>query len=129
MYARVSRATAALATPADLRPDDGARVSPEAPVPDVTGWDEWEAVLCRYLAARAFANWMAYQGRGLRTVIASLYVALDLVRSEAASLMAAQRPPVGSVDASRKPSVKPTCASCTTPTASGWRISLEVVEE
>jgi Fe-S-cluster containining protein len=88
VYARVSRATAALATPVDLRPVDGARVSPEAPVPDVTGWDEWEAVLCRYLAARAFANWMAYQGRGLRTVIASLHVALDLVRSEAASLMA-----------------------------------------
>ena len=89
VYARVSRATATLATPVDLQPNDGrASVSPKAPAPDVTGWDEWEAVLCRYLATRAFANWMAYQGRGLRTVLASLYVALDLARDEVASLMA-----------------------------------------
>jgi hypothetical protein len=85
----VSRATATLATPVDLQPNDGrASVSPKAPAPDVTGWDEWEAVLCRYLATRAFANWMAYQGRGLRTVLASLYVTLDLARDEVASLMA-----------------------------------------
>ena len=83
----MDRAAVAFATPVDLRPDDGTRVSPEAPAPDVTEWDEWEAVLCRYLAARAFANWMAYQGRGLHR-IASLYVALNLVRDEVASLMA-----------------------------------------
>jgi hypothetical protein len=36
------------------------------------------AMLSNYLAARAFANWVAYQGRGLRTIVAWLYACLHV---------------------------------------------------
>jgi len=85
IYARVDRSLVASATPGSL----GGRhaesdVAPHMAEHAIIRWDQWERVLCRYLAARAFASWMAYQGRGLRTTIASLYVALDLVQAEAA---------------------------------------------
>jgi hypothetical protein len=38
----------------------------------------------RWLAARAFASWFALQGEGLRTTVASLRVALGVLRAEAA---------------------------------------------
>ena len=38
----------------------------------------------RWLAAKAFASWMALQGEGLRTTVAFLRVALGVLRSEAA---------------------------------------------
>jgi hypothetical protein len=41
-------------------------------------------VIRRYLAARAFASWMAYQGNGLRTVVGSLFVTLDVLRERLA---------------------------------------------
>jgi hypothetical protein len=47
-------------------------------------WDEFHAPLNRYLAAKAFATWSAYQGRGLATIVRSLEAALALVRVEAA---------------------------------------------
>ena len=47
-------------------------------------WQEWHAPLKRYLAAKAFASWTAYQGRGLLTVVRGLDAALALVRVEAA---------------------------------------------
>lgn len=49
--------------------------------------DEWRAFgapLKRYLAAKAFASWTAYQGRGFLTVVRGLEAALALVRVEAA---------------------------------------------
>ena len=46
-------------------------------------WDEFSPVLRRYLAGRLFGSWVAYQGRGLRTVVASLACALSVVRIEA----------------------------------------------
>ena len=49
--------------------------------------DEWagfDAPLRRYLAAKAFASWTAYQGRGFLTIVRGLEVALALVRVEAA---------------------------------------------
>ena len=73
------------AVPDDLRPprdEDGLEeaftrfVSP--------AWSAWSAPLRRYLAAKAFASWTAYQGRGLLSIVRGLQVALALVRVEAA---------------------------------------------
>lgn len=47
-------------------------------------WHEWQAPLKRYLAAKAFASSIAYQGRGLLTILRGLDAALSLVRVEAA---------------------------------------------
>jgi hypothetical protein len=47
-------------------------------------WLEWHTPLKRYLAAKAFASWTAYQGRGLLTIVRGLDAALALVRVEAA---------------------------------------------
>jgi Fe-S-cluster containining protein len=47
-------------------------------------WTEWDAPLKRYLAAKAFASWTAYQGRGFLTIVRGLAAALALVRVEAA---------------------------------------------
>jgi hypothetical protein len=41
-----------------------------------------EQVVRRYLAAKAFASWSAYQGRGLRTMVAELIVAEFVLRVE-----------------------------------------------
>jgi len=83
IYARLDRSAVTHAMPSDLRPRAAHGASSRRTDRHAVRWDEWEPVLCRYLAARAFASWMAYQGRGLRTVVASLYVALDLVQAEA----------------------------------------------
>lgn len=47
-------------------------------------WDELRAPVNRYLAAKAFATWTAYQGRGVATIVRGLEAALALVRVEAA---------------------------------------------
>jgi hypothetical protein len=52
-------------------------------------WDAFARPITRYLAARAFANWCAYQGRGLRTVLGSVVAALSVLRVEAARHCAA----------------------------------------
>ena len=66
------------------------------PVPDEDGLDgafesfvrpRWHAVhapLDRFIAAKAFASWTAYQGRGIATIVRGLEAALALVRVEAA---------------------------------------------
>jgi hypothetical protein len=70
--------------PDDLRPGPDetglhdAYVTLVAPV-----WDGWRAPLDRYLAAKAFASWTAYQGRGLLSIVRGLDAALALVRVEA----------------------------------------------
>jgi hypothetical protein len=46
-------------------------------------WSRWAAPLRRYLAAKAFANWTAYQGRGIQSIVHGLEAALALVRVEA----------------------------------------------
>jgi len=48
-----------------------------------------DRTLRRYLAARVFGSWVAYQGLGLRTIVRSLETALALVRAEAANATAA----------------------------------------
>ena len=79
------RADVMAAVPDDLKPE-----------PDDTGLEEayrtcvrpaWEtfcAPLNRYVAAKAFASWTAYQGRGVATIVRGLEAALALVRIEAA---------------------------------------------
>ncbi len=47
-------------------------------------WTGFAAPLRRYLAAKAFASWTAYQGRGFLTIVRGLEAALALVRMEAA---------------------------------------------
>jgi hypothetical protein len=47
-------------------------------------WSDFAAPVGRYLAARAFASWCAYQGRGLRTVVCSVVTAHAVLRVEAA---------------------------------------------
>jgi len=65
------------------------------PVPDTEGldaayttlvrqsWPRWAGPLRRYLAAKAFANWTAYQGRGVKSIVYGLDAALALVRVDA----------------------------------------------
>jgi hypothetical protein len=48
---------------------------------------EWPALglpVRRWLAAKAFASWLALQGQGLRTTVLGLRVALGVLRAEAA---------------------------------------------
>ena len=47
-------------------------------------WDAFRRPVNRYLAAKAFASWTAYQGRGLATIVRGLDAALALVRVESA---------------------------------------------
>jgi hypothetical protein len=47
-------------------------------------WSHWSAPLKRYLAAKAFASWTAYQGRGFLTIVRGIDAALALVRVEVA---------------------------------------------
>ena len=46
-------------------------------------WGSWSQPLRHYIAAKAFASWTAYQGRGLRSIVRGLEAAVALVRVEA----------------------------------------------
>jgi len=73
------------AVPDDLRPEpdeDGLETAFVALVGP--GWESFRGPLNRYLAAKAFASWTAYQGRGVATIVRGLEVAIALVRVEAA---------------------------------------------
>jgi hypothetical protein len=73
------------AVPDDLRPQ-----------PDVDGldtafarhvsptWSRFSLPLSHYIAAKAFASWTAYQGRGVMTIVRGLEAALAVVRIESA---------------------------------------------
>ena len=63
------------APPPDLEALDRRFVAPK--------WDDFSGPLRRYLAGRLFGSWVAYQGGGVRTVVASLACALGVVRIEA----------------------------------------------
>jgi hypothetical protein len=59
----------------------------------VEGSADVELVMKNYLGARAFANWIAYQGHGLRTVVEWLRTCHAVIRSEMAlGLMSDERP-------------------------------------
>jgi hypothetical protein len=47
-------------------------------------WSGFHGPLNRYLGAKAFASWTAYQGRGVATIVGGLNAALAVVRVEAA---------------------------------------------
>ena len=47
-------------------------------------WSRFHAPVNRYIAAKAFATWTAYQGRGVATIVRGIEVAVALVRVEAA---------------------------------------------
>ena len=81
LYAQVMQAV-----PDDLRPSpDEARLDVAfADVRRVPMWSRFFAPLNRYIAAKAFASWTAYQGRGVATIVRGLEAALALVRVEAA---------------------------------------------
>jgi hypothetical protein len=79
-YAAVIAAVPAALRPAALPPlwasHAAALVDP--------GWDTQAEPLRRYLAGRAFASWVAWQGGGLTDVVESLWMALAVVYAEAA---------------------------------------------
>jgi hypothetical protein len=58
------------------------------------GWTDFAEPVRRYLAARAFAGWCALQGEGLRTTVLSLWLALGVLRVEAARACAAAAQPL-----------------------------------
>jgi hypothetical protein len=73
------------AVPADLRPGPDEIGLDEAWRTNVLPvWDGFRAPANRYLAAKAFASWTAYQGSGVATIVRGLEAALALVRVEAA---------------------------------------------
>jgi Fe-S-cluster containining protein len=43
-------------------------------------WPDWSAPLQRYVAAKSFASWTAYQGRGVLSIVRGLRAATALVR-------------------------------------------------
>ena len=47
------------------------------------GWQRLQAPVRRWLAAKAFGSWVALQGDGVRTTVASLRQALGVLRAEA----------------------------------------------
>jgi hypothetical protein len=72
------------AVPDDLRPAPDEHGLADAYVTLVAPrWERWRAPLNRYLAAKAFANWTSYQGRGIASIVRGLEAALALVRVEA----------------------------------------------
>jgi hypothetical protein len=73
------------AVPQDLRPapDEGGLDQAYARYARRV-WSDFAAPLNRFLAAKAFASWTAYQGRGVATIVRGLEAALGVVRVEAA---------------------------------------------
>jgi Fe-S-cluster containining protein len=73
------------AVPDDLKPTPDDRELPRAYEAFVRpDWNVWAEPLTRYLAAKAFANWTAYQGRGVRSIVCGLAACVAIVRVEAA---------------------------------------------
>jgi hypothetical protein len=48
------------------------------------GWGDLAAPVRYWLAAKAFASWLALQGEGLRTTVLGVRLALAVLRAEAA---------------------------------------------
>ena len=78
------RAEVVAAIPDDLRPAADENGLEETYVSLVLPiWRTFQRPINRYLAAKAFASWTAYQGRGLATIVRGLEAALALLRVEA----------------------------------------------
>ena len=74
--ATVPRGLDAPVLPPELADADAALVEP--------AWSAWTPAVLRYLGARAFGSWTAYQSRGIRTQVAELFVTAGLLRIECA---------------------------------------------
>jgi len=73
------------AVPEEWRPEPDTRDLEAIYLRDVRPqWCSWSRPLKRFLAAKAFASWTAYQGRGFLTIVHGIDAALALVRVEAA---------------------------------------------
>jgi hypothetical protein len=73
------------AVPDDLKPEPDEEGLGEAFATLVRPeWARFHAPVNRYIAAKAFASWTAYQGRGIATIVRGIEVAVALVRVEAA---------------------------------------------
>lgn len=73
------------AVPDEFTPEADEQLLPEAFATHVVPeWAAWRGPVNRYLAAKAFASWTAYQGRGVLSIVCGLEAALSLVRVEAA---------------------------------------------
>ncbi len=73
------------AVPDELRPEpDEAGLEAAFGTLVAPAWGRFPGPLNRFLAAKAFASWTAYQGRGVATIVRGLEAALALVRVEAA---------------------------------------------
>ena len=71
------------AIPDDLKPEsDGTGIDAAYRDHVRNAWSRFHRPLNNYLAAKAFASWTAYQGRGLATIVRGLEAALALVRIE-----------------------------------------------
>jgi Fe-S-cluster containining protein len=72
------------AVPDDLKPEpDEAGLEDAMEVYVRAAWNGFHPPINRYLSAKAFASWTAYQGRGIRTIVRGIDAALALVRVEA----------------------------------------------
>lgn len=73
------------AVPDDLKPEPDEDGLGDAFRRWVTpAWSGHRAALNRFVAAKAFGSWTAYQGRGIATIVRGLEAAVALVRVEAA---------------------------------------------
>ena len=73
------------AVPEEFRPEadeDGLTEAYEQLV--LPSWSRFHAPVVRYIAAKAFATWTAYQGKGVATIVRGIEAAVALVRVEAA---------------------------------------------
>jgi Fe-S-cluster containining protein len=78
-------AEAVAAVPDDLRPGaDEDRLDEAYRAAVRPAWPRFHTTLNHYLAAKAFASWTAYQGRGIATTVRGMDAALAIVRVEAA---------------------------------------------
>lgn len=72
------------AIPDDLKPAPDCAGLEDAYVTNVRPrWRSFQRPINRYLGAKAFASWTAYQGRGVAAIVRGLEAALALVRIEA----------------------------------------------
>jgi hypothetical protein len=64
--------------------DESNQTSTDVASHPIRHWGKYAPAVARYLAAKAFGSWSAYQGRGVRTLVAELMVAETIVGIEAA---------------------------------------------
>jgi len=75
------------AVPDDMKPEpDEADLAAAFAAYVAPRWSAFAAPINRYIAAKSFATWTAYQGRGLATIVRGIEAAVALVRVEVSRL-------------------------------------------